>query len=48
MSNLALSDNERETLVALANAVIPESKKFNVPGAGDPAIVAQIENDAER
>jgi hypothetical protein len=48
MSNLALSDKERETLAALANAVIPDSKKFNVPGAGDPAIVAEIENDAER
>ncbi len=48
MSNSFLTSSERETLTVLADAVIPESVKFGVPGAGDPLIVEEIESDAAK
>ena len=39
-------DDLTPSLAALADAVIPPSDVYGVPGAGDPAIVALIVNDA--
>ena len=43
-----LSEAETRCLAALADAVIPPSDAHGVPGAGDPAIVAEIVGDAAR
>lgn len=43
-----LTEAGRETLAALADEIIPPSARHGVPGAGDPAIVAEIEADARR
>lgn len=43
-----LTDAEMQTLAALADAIIPPSETYGVPGAGDPAIVAEIASDAGR
>lgn len=39
---------EAETLAALADAIIPASGEFDMPGAGDPAIAADILATAKR
>ena len=42
------TDHEQYTLAAFAGAVIPASADFDVPGADDPAIVADILATARR
>lgn len=43
-----LTEAEIQTLAALADAIIPPSEHYGVPGAGDPVIVAEIAADAGR
>lgn len=43
-----LSESELKTIAGLAEMVIPASTDYDLPGAGDPAIVAEIVVDAER
>lgn len=43
-----LTEAEMQTLAALADAIIPPSDAYGVPGAGDPAIVTEIMSDAGR
>ena len=43
-----LTAQQMRTLSALADAVIPSSEAFGVPGAGDPTIVEAIVGDAGR
>ena len=42
------SEDERRTLAAVADMVVPASDEYGVPGAGDPAIVDNILTDATR
>lgn len=43
-----LAEADLAALAALADAIIPPSAKYDVPGAGDPAIVAEIVSDAAK
>jgi len=43
-----ISEAARRTLAALADRIVPPSEKYGVPGAGDPAIVDGILEDAAR
>ena len=43
-----MTEDEINTLAALADQIIPPSAKYGIPGAGDPAIVAEIQQDAAR
>lgn len=43
-----LTDAQLATLAAIADVIIPPSAKYGVPGAGDPAIVAEMAGDARR
>ena len=43
-----LSDAHQRTLAALADAIIPASAAHGIPGAGDPAIAAEIASDAAK
>jgi hypothetical protein len=42
------TETEKRTLSALAEAIIPASDEYAVPGAADPAIFADILSDAQR
>ena len=42
------TEDQMRCLAALADAIIPPSEIYGVPGAGDPAIVAAILEDAGR
>lgn len=44
----AFSEDERQTMAALANVIIPPSEAHGVPGAGDPDILDIILSDARK
>jgi hypothetical protein len=44
----SLTPDQRATLQAFANTMIPASARYGVPGADDAAILADIENSLER
>ncbi len=48
MTGQILSDAERDDLLCLVGMIIPPSKKYDVPGADDPAIFADIVNSIGR
>jgi hypothetical protein len=48
MTDQALTDSERDDLRCLAGMIIPASTKYDVPGADDPAIFADIVNSIGR
>ena len=47
-TQFAITDDELQTLAALANVIIPPSTAYAVPGAGDPEICRDIAAGARR